>query len=113
MNKRLEQCSLFLKTLSNSGAARRKFLLRNASKAELHGLFELCLNIIRGNLPLDQNTFKAFKRQRKTIEALGNKRVSLKAKKRIINQKGGFLGKLAIFALPLLTDLLSRQLIRR
>lgn len=113
MSKRLEITSTFIKTLVGSSPARRKFLLRHATKTELDGLFEICLNLLRGNLPLDTKTFKAFKRQRKIIEALGDKRVALRTKKQIINQKGGFVGKLAIFALPLLTDLISRAFSRR
>ena len=71
------------------------------------------MNLMRGKIPLDSNTFQSFKRQRKVITNLGNKRVPLKKKKEIINQKGGFIGKLAIFALPLLTDLISRQISKR
>ena len=113
MSKRLVIASSFITTLANSNPTRRKYILRHATKAELKGLFEVCLNLLRGNLPVDAKTLKAFKRQRKTIEALSNKRVALKTKREIINQKGGFVGKLAIFALPLLTDLISRAFSKR
>ena len=113
MSKHLEIASAFVKSLANSSLARRKFLLRHATNLELKSLFEICMNLVRGKIPLDSNTFKSFKRQRKVITNLGNKRVSLKKKREIINQKGGFIGKLAIFALPLLTDLISRQISKR
>lgn len=113
MSKRLEIACAFIKSLANSSLARRKFLLRHATTAELKGLCEICMNLKRGRIPLDSNTFKSFKRQRKTITALANKRVSLKKKKELVNQKGGFIGKLAIFALPLLTDIIARQIQKR
>lgn len=113
MSKRLSIATAFITTLAHSTPTRRRYLLRHATKAELNGLFEVCLNLLRGNLQINSTTLKAFKRQRKTIEALSNKRVALKTKKAIINQKGGFIGKLAIFALPLLTDLISRAITKR
>ena len=42
----------FLHLLARSSAKRRKFLLKQATKEELASLFEICLNILRGNLPL-------------------------------------------------------------
>lgn len=110
MSKRIELSRSFLYTLAHSSAKRRKLLLSNATKAELNALFEICLNVIRGNLPLDPTTFKKFRRERKVIETLSNRSVPLKTKQKIVNQKGGFIGKLALFALPLLADVASKLL---
>jgi len=113
MVKRIEVTKAFIYSLANNKPSRRKIILQNASNAELKGLFELCLNIVRGNLPVDSKTLQSLKRNRKTLETLGNRRVALYKKREIINQKGGFLGTIATFALPLLTHLIAAKLSRR
>ncbi len=113
MTKRLEVTEAFIYALAKSSPRRRKVLLKHASNEELKGLFELCLNIIRGNLPIDHIAFQRLKRHKKVLETLGNRRIPLYKKREIVNQKGGFLGQLAAFALPLLTHLLSSGLRKR
>ena len=51
--------------------------------------------------------FKRFKRHKNTIRALASKNVPMYKKRRIMNQKGGFLSSVAAFALPLLTQLIQ------
>lgn len=109
MATRLEITKSFINSLAKTNTRRRKAILKQASNEELKGLFELCLNIIRGNLPITQPTFKHIKRHKKVIESLGNRRVPIYKKREIINQKGGFIGTLAAFALPLVTHLLSQK----
>lgn len=110
MSTRLEMTDAFVKVLAKSNPRQRKVLLKGASKEQLKGLFELCLNIIRGNLPMNSTDFRRLKRNRKTIEALANRRIPLYKKREIINQKGGFLGQLATFAVPLLAHVLASKL---
>ena len=113
MSKRLEITKEFVNLLAKSSAKRRKVLLRNASNTQLKGLFEVCLNIIRGNLPLDAVQFKRMKRHRKTLETLVNRRIPIYKKREVINQKGGFVATLAKFALPLLTHVIATQIAKR
>lgn len=113
MTTRLELTEAFIYALAKSSPRRRKVLLKHASNKELKGLFELCLNIIRGNLPIDHSTFQRLKRHKKVIETLGNRRVPIFKKRELINQRGGFLGQLAAFALPLITHLIASKLRKR
>ena len=113
MTKRLKLTEQFVKTLARSSPHTRKTLLRSATNAQLKGLCELCLNILHGNLPLDTATFQRFKRNRKVIEDLSNRRIPLYKKRDIINQKGGFLGTLATFAIPLLAQVIASKLQKR
>ncbi len=113
MTKRLEITEAFIYALAKSSPQRRKTLLKHASNEELKGLFELCLNILRGNLPINRTVFQRLKRHRKIIEDLSNRRIPLYKKREIINQKGGFIGGLATFALPLLTHLITSALKKR
>lgn len=109
MSKRLQTNQPFLHLLSRSSAKRRKALIKQATKEELAALFEICFNILRGNLPLNSYMKKKLKRERHTLRTLANKKVSLKQKKEIANQKGGFLGTIAGIALPILADLLLKR----
>ena len=109
MSTRVEITKAFIHTLANSSPRRRNLLLRNATRAELNGLFELCLNLLRGTFNLNPTTLSEFRKNRKTIEALSNRSVPRKHKKKIINQNGGFIEKLAVFALPLLTNIIANQ----
>ena len=112
MKGRLELTESFVYLLAKSTPRRRNVLLRNASNEELRSLCELCLNVIKGNLPLNKNAFQRLKRHRKTLETLASKRVPLKQKREYINQKGGIIGQLATIALPLLTHLITSKILK-
>ena len=108
MSKRLKAQQHFLHLLAHSKLQRRKHLLKLATKEELASLFEICLNILKGRLKLNDQNYKTLQRHKHLIRTLGNKKVPLKHKKKLVNQKGGFLGTLAAIALPLLGQLLTR-----
>ena len=110
MSTRLEMTDAFIKVLARSNANQRKLLLRGATNQQLKGLFELCLNIIRGNLPINNAEFRRLKRHRKTLESLASRRVPLYKKRKIVNQKGGFIGAVAKFAVPLLASIIASKL---
>ena len=110
MSTRLEMTDAFIKVLAKSSAKQRKLLLRGATNEQLKGLFELCLNIIRGNLPLSNAEFQKLKRHRKTLESLASRRVPLYKKREIVNQKGGFIGAVANLAIPLLASIIANRL---
>ena len=72
--------SLFYVLLTRSSAKRRKVLLRQASKKELTALFEICLNIIKGNIPLNSTQFKKLKKHQRVIRILSDKKVPYEKK---------------------------------
>ena len=108
MSKRLKTNQPFLHLLARSGAKRRKSLLKQATKEELTSLFEICLNILRGNIPLSTYMHKKLKREQNTLRRFADKKISITRKKKLINQKGGFLGTVAGLALPLLVQILLK-----
>ena len=109
MSKRLQKHQPFIQMLARSSVKRRKALIKQATKDELASLFEICLNILRGNLPLNSYMHKKLKRERKTLRTLADKKISLAHKKKVVNQKGGFLGTVASIALPLLASILLKK----
>ena len=102
---RLAVTKTFFNKIARSRAGERKKVLKAATNEELKGLCEVCLNVVRGNVKLSKRRFTGFKRHKNVLHKLSNKKVSLKAKRKVINQKGGFLGTLAAFSAPLLTQL--------
>ena len=108
MSRRIDANQSFLRLLARSGPKRRKSLLQHATKEELTSLFEICLNILQGHFTLSPKRYKQFKRERHTLRTLADKKVGFQRKKKLVNQKGGFIGALASFAIPLLTQLLTK-----
>ena len=54
-------------------------------------LCECALNVIKGHVPLTKVQFKKLKRMKRPLQQLTNKKISLKKKRRILEQKGGAL----------------------
>jgi len=69
----------------------RKKLFSKASSDNIDGLSEIALNILKGNIPLDTNQKKKFKRHKEKIRKLGRRNFSTKKKKSLLVQEGGFL----------------------
>ena len=103
--QRLAVTKAFFNKLAKSKAKERTKVLKAATNEQLKGLCEVCLNIVHGNVKLSQKRYAAFKRQKDLLHSLSNKKLPLYAKRKVINQKGGFLGTLAAFSAPLLTQL--------
>ena len=113
MATRLEITENFAYKLADASRKQRKKLLKSASEEQLKGLFEICLNIIRGNVPMEQSDFQRLKRHKNTLTALASRKVPMYKKRRIAHQKGGFLGSIAAFALPVLAQLITSRLARK
>lgn len=112
MSKLIAKSEPFLKYLARSGPQRRKQLLKHATREELQSLCEICLNILKGNLPLDDRQLRSLKKKKTLIRDLGDRHKSIKKKRQLANQHGGFLGSIAAIALPLITDLITRKILK-
>ncbi|DAC80299.1 TPA_asm: gasderminX [Terrapene box turtle adintovirus] len=98
-----------LKLLSKSSPQQRRAILCSASDDLVAAISEIALNTLKGNVPLTQNQVRVLKKKRTLIKTLCNKRVSLKRKKHLVKQSGGFIGPLLSFAIPLITGLLTNR----
>ena len=65
---------------SHNSPKRRKGLLNQATQEELKGLCEICLNILKANIPLSYNNFRKLKRNSKTLKVLANSKILLMLK---------------------------------
>ena len=113
MAPRIEITRAFVHLLAKCNSQRRQVLLENATNEQLKGLFELCMNMKRGNLPINSVQLQRFRRHKKTFDTLANKRISIRKKRAVINQQGGFVAAVAKFALPLLTHIIASQISKR
>lgn len=109
MSVRLQRNLALLRTLVVSSPQQRKALLCAASDDLVSAISEIALNTLKGNVPLSTHQMRVLKKKRGIIKKLSNKKLSIKAKKSLVKQSGGFIGSLLSFAVPLLTGLLSNR----
>ena len=70
-------------------------------------LAEVCVNVINKNIPLNvEEAVRLLSPFKKELKTVCRKKTSLKTKRKIFNQSGGFLPALLSLALPVLKNLL-------
>ena len=84
----IESNKEFLCYLCKSNKKVRKILINLANKKQIYALCEIILNILNGNLQVDDKQYKKLAKYKKNLRKLINK-TTIKEKKHII-QKGGF-----------------------
>lgn len=109
MSGRVKRNLALLKLLVKMTPPQRKAFLCTASNDLVAAISEIALNALKGNIPLSPHQVRVLRKRRHLIKTLGNKRVSLRRKKVLVKQSGGFLGPLLSFAVPLITSLLIKQ----
>ena len=80
----------------------RKKLVKNSPSEVINCVSECCQNVLKGNVHLSSAQKKKLYTNRQHLRRLASKSISVKKKKHILNQKGGFLSLLAPALLPLL-----------
>ena len=79
----------------------RKKLVKNSPSEVINCVSECCQNVLK-NVHLSSAQKKKLYPSRQHLRRLASKSISVKKKKHILNQKGGFLSLLAPALLPLL-----------
>ena len=70
----------------------------------------MVLNLLKGNIIVPNASLTRLKSHKTKLLYLTRKKPSLKQKKQVLNQKGGFLPALAALITPLAVDLLGKVL---
>ena len=83
-------------------------MARKASLSEVRGLCEVCKNILKGNLPVTEQQKKKLNVHKRKLRKFADKSIKLKAKKKLLGQRGGWLGAVASIALPFIAGLLRK-----
>ena len=80
----------------------RKKLVKDSPSEVIRCVSECCHNVLKGNVHLSSAQKKKLYLSCQHLRRLASKSISVKKKKQILNQKGGFLSLLAPALLPLL-----------
>ena len=80
----------------------RKKRVKDSPSEVIRCVSECCHNVLKGNVHLSSAQKKKLYQSRQHLRRLASKSISVKKKKQILNQKGGFLSLLAPALLPLL-----------
>ena len=83
-------------------------MIAHANRGQVEAIGEVALNLLKGNIIVPSSSFKRLKPHKSKLLYLTRKKPSLKQKKEVLNQKGGFLPALAALIAPLAVDLLGK-----
>lgn len=92
LNKDLiNEHKMFLQNLTTATPQLRKILIDEASKPEINAITEIAEKINHGHIKISPAHFDRLKKHKKIIRKISSRSLPHKAKKVILNQKGGFL----------------------
>jgi len=81
----------FLKGLVKCKKSKRNYLIDGATKDNIHSLTEIAHNTLKGNIRYKKSALKTLRKYREHIRKIAKKCCSIKKKKQILQQHGGFL----------------------
>jgi len=91
MSKCTERNLNFIKNIYKCKGDKRKKLISTATKDNIDSISEIALNTLKGNVPIQLNSLKKLKRHANSVRKISRKGVSVKERKRVLQQEGGFL----------------------
>lgn len=101
------RCLPELKQLSKTKSrAKRLKILKKSKKCLYYAISEIARNLVKGNIPISQQRLKKLIQHRNKIRNLAKKTLTLKKRKAITHQIGGFLPQLLIPALSVLGNII-------
>ena len=103
--KRIKSNLYKLHVLKDAKPKLHKAIISNCDKELIHTISECVLNVLRGNVNLT-DCQKRLRKFKGSLREVIDKRVPLSRKKRLINQRGGFLIPLISAVLPTLASLI-------
>ena len=96
-----------LETLVESKPILRKAIIEHASPDLINAISEIVWNMLKGVIKLTPEQKRRLSRHKKEFRSLVKKRLSVKKKRKILNQKGTGAGLAAL--IPIALALLSRS----
>ena len=108
MTRRLKHHAPYLHVLARGSDKQRHGVIQGANKELMNCLCECALNVLNGNIPLKPSEKKKIKKYKRHLRVLSDRKTGAQKKKRVLRQKGGFLGALLTPVLSALGGLLSK-----
>jgi hypothetical protein len=109
MMKRVKSNYHHLQVLKPAKPQLRKAIINNCNNELVKSIYECVLNVLRNNLKLTACQKKKLQKFKVPLRAIADKRVSIAAKKELLNQRGGFIVPFLRAILPTLARLLFRS----
>jgi hypothetical protein len=88
---RLKRNYPLLKALEKGSCSQRKLIVKKAGPELIKTICDICYNIKRGNISMQEENRKRLIRSKKVLRRLADKKIGLKTKQRELIQTGGFL----------------------
>lgn len=87
-------------------------MISNISCCQLKCLSEIVRNLLRGNIPMSRSDFEEIKKHKKNLRLFGQKKVSLKRKRAILQTGSGpvFLPLLLGAVLPPVLEFIAKSM---
>lgn len=95
----------FLEGLTHLPTKCRQKIISELPKEVINCVGECCLNIIKGNVPLTKAQKLKLRPRQKHLNLLAQRKVPIKEKKKLINQKGGAI--LGLLLKPLIGSIIG------
>ena len=108
--KDIIECIPELEALAKAKGKKRIKLIAEAKSCIIKAISELAKNCIVGNVKLEDCEFDKLKKYQNILRKISTKSTSLKKKRQIISQNGGFLPLLIPPALSVVAGLVGDQL---
>ena len=90
MSLRKRQLPFLRSLIRSSNRNIRKDILKRANKDQINAINEVTLNLLKNNIPISPITMARLRPYKTTLRRLGNHNVSLKKRRRALqNHRGG------------------------
>ena len=96
-----------LKALASCKDKYRKAILKNGDRILIQDICECAYNLLKGNLEIDPKSLDELYKYRRILRKLCEKS-TLKQKRKILVQKGGFLRYILPFAIATISSLIKK-----
>lgn len=100
--QRLKENKFLLYILNKAKPRLRNAIINHCDSEFIKTLSEISLNFLKGNITHSKNINKKLKKFKKKLRTLACSKRSVKVKRNILNQKGGFLPTLIASLLPII-----------
>jgi site-specific DNA-adenine methylase len=109
--KRIKSNYHELQVLRRASPELKKAIISNCNKELLNAISEIALNVLQGNIELPVLSRQKLRKHKTALRELADRRKQLRrsaVKRRVLNQRGGFLLPLLGAVLPTIASLLFK-----
>jgi len=110
MSQKIRKHYPTLKKILHIRKAARSAAIKKCDRELIDCFSECAKNIINGRVQLTKRQYARLQRQKKDLRKLANTRTTLKKRRTILRQKGGFITSLLVPALVTLGSILMNKL---